>query len=257
MICLAQERAYTLGIVPQFEARKIHAIWDPIVAHIEAETGLKLDISGSPTIPAFEKEFIGGSFDFAYMNPYHLVIANTQEGYRPLLRDVSRTLYGVLVVTKDSQISSVEDLDGTTIAFPAPNALGASLQMRQELSEVFGISFTPSYVKSHDSVYLNVLLGSASAGGGVQKTFDRQDKNIRDNLRILHKTKAVAPHPIAVHPRVPDEVRQKFTNAMLQLSQSAQGKSLFAKIPIKELGEATLEDYQELTTMNLDKYYVR
>ena len=248
---------YTIGVVPQFEARRLRQIWQPILNQVEKQTGEKFELVGSPTIPTFEAEFLDGEFDFAYMNPYHLVIAFRQVGYRPLVRDVGRKLFGVLVASKTGNIEKISDLAGKIIAFPAPNALGASLQMRQELTDNFGLDFSARYVKTHDSVYLNVLLGEASAGGGVAKTLNQQKEKIRNSLKVIHKTVPVAPHPFAVHPRVSKEVADKVKKAFLNLGTTPSGREMLSKIPIKQIGEARMADYAPLEKMGLERFYVK
>jgi len=250
------DKVYTVGIVPQFEARKLHSIWRPILNLLEKKSGYKLDIRSSASIPEFEKDFIEGKFDFAYMNPYHLLIANEYAGYTPLVRDHGRKLYGVLVVKKDSNITDPKQLDGKTLAFPSPNAFGASLQMRQELHDLFGIKFKSNYVKTHDSVYLNVLLNEATAGGGVQKTLRRQKDQYKEMLRVIHKTKEVAPHPFVVLPKVPIEVRDRIRDALLEIAQSKKGQSLLSKIPMKKMGLASMNDYFPLKLMKLKRFYI-
>ena len=250
------EKVYTIGVVPQFEARKLHEIWRPILDLLEKETGYKFKIRGSSSIPKFEQEFAQGKFDFAYMNPYHLIIANDSADYIPLVRDHGRKLYGVLVVKKDSGITSPAQLNGKTLVFPAPNALGASLQMRQELHDKFGIEFKTNYVKTHDSVYLNVLLGEASAGGGVQKTLNEQKKQYKDMLRVIYQTQKVAPHPLAVLPDVPAEIRERVRDALLEIGQSKEGQELLSKIPMKKIGPASMQDYLPLKDIGLERFYV-
>ncbi len=253
----AEAATYTFGAVPQFEIRRLHQIWLPVLKYLEKETGFQFEMVGSPTIPAFEAEFLDGRFDFSYMNPYHLVLASQKQGYVPIVRDTGRKLFGVLVVKKDSNIKTAQDLDGKTLAFPAPNALGASLQIRQELTDKFGLNFSSRYVKTHDSVYLNVLLGEVAAGGGVQKTLNSQQEKIKNNLKVIHKTTPVAPHPIAAHPRVPQDVANKVKQALLKLGQSEDGRKILANIPIKQVGEATIDDYETLNTMGLERFYVK
>ncbi|MFK5986270.1 MAG: phosphate/phosphite/phosphonate ABC transporter substrate-binding protein [Pseudomonadota bacterium] len=248
---------YSIGVVPQFEARKLHSIWRPILDYLEKETGYSFELRGSPSIPEFEREFQEGRFDFAYMNPYHLVMANEKMGYQPLIRDHGRKLYGVLVVKKNSNISSPTELNGEKIAFPAPNALGASLQMRQELADNFGIKITPVYVKTHDSVYLNVLLDKSTAGGGVQKTLSQQKSQFRDALKVIHTTTKVTPHPFAVLPSVPEKVKVSVTQALLKYGQTDEGRKQLAKIPIKQIGIASLEDYMSLKKLGLERFYVQ
>lgn len=250
------ERVYTVGVVPQFEARRLHAIWRPILDLVEKKTGYKFKLRGSVSIPEFEREFIEGKFDFAYMNPYHLVLANEYAGYIPLIRDHGRKLYGVLVVHKDSDITNPAQLDGKKVAFPSPNALGASLQIRKDLQDDFGIDIKPQYVKTHDSVYLNVLLEEVAAGGGVQKTLNRQKDQYKEMLRVIHTTQKVEPHPLAALPGVPVEVRDRIQDIFLEFGQSTEGKKLLAKIPMKKIGKATIDDYKPLKEMGLERFYI-
>lgn len=252
-----KKQIYTIGIVPQFEIRHIRKIWNPILNEIEKNTGYKLKLIGSPTIPDFEREFNAGRFDFAYMNPYHILLAKDSQGYIPLVRDNGRKLHGILVVRQDSGINSVKDLNGKKIAFPAPNALGASLLMRANLSNDYKVKFRPVYVKTHSSVYLNVVVKQTTAGGGVQKTLSQQRDNIKGALKILHRTPGVAPHPLAAHPRVPVEVREQIKNTFLSLGENVIGRSLLAKIPIKKIGNASMSDYTPVKKFNLEKFYVK
>ncbi len=251
------DRTFTVGVVPQFEIRRIREIWGPILAAVSDRTGIDLVLAGAPSIPRFEHMFTDGAFDFAYMNPYHLIVAHREQGYLPLVRDVGRTLCGIIVVRKDSPIQRVEALDGRTIAFPAPNALGAALMPRAEFARKFHIDVTPKYVKSHTSVYLNVVTRQADAGGGVRKTLEQQDPIVREALRVLHRTAEVAPHPLAAHPRVGPDVREAVRSALLAMGTTERGRALLADIPIRRIGPASLEDYAPLTEMGLDEFYVR
>ncbi|MCB1851669.1 MAG: phosphate/phosphite/phosphonate ABC transporter substrate-binding protein [Gammaproteobacteria bacterium] len=242
---------YGFGVVPQFSALEIVAIWRPILNELEHMTGLRFRLSGSDSIPAFEKEFTAGRFDFVYMNPYHFVHAQRSQGYRPLVRDVGRTLFGILVVARESQVDSIDQLHGQVVAFPSPNALGASLLPRaQFLREK--IEIKPLYVRSHSSVYLNVALGKAVAGGGVQKTLEQQPQQIQDALRVIYRTQEVVSHPIAVHPRVPEELKERVTTALLALGQTGSGREMLAKVPMERIGPASSDDYRALQALGLD-----
>ena len=251
------EKIYTIGIVPQYEIRQVRKTWLPILSELEKKTGYKIMLRGSPTIPDFEKELNEGVFDFAYMNPYHMLLAEKSQGYIPLVRDIGRSLHGILTVRQDSDIQSVNDLNDKKIAFPAPNALGASLLMRALLTNTYHIKFNPVYVKTHSSVYLNVITRQVAAGGGVQKTLNQQENNIKESLRILLHTPDVAPHPFAAHPRVPTKVREAIRKTLIQLGETPIGESLLSKIPIKKIGLAKMSDYTPLSTYNLEKFYVR
>lgn len=251
------ETSYTFGVVPQFEPRKLADIWAPILAEITQRTGLKLKMVGSPKIPDFEVSFMAGEFDFAYMNPYHAMLAAREQDYQPLVRDGSRRLQGILTVRKDSPITAIGDLEGKKIAFPAPNALGASLIIRADLATIHNVDILPVYVQTHSSVYLNVVLGTAAAGGGVLASLNQQKQEVRERLRIIYKTRTMAPHPVTAHPRVPTADREKVRQAFLDMGGNESGAALLARIPIHQVVAADRRDYAELAGWGLEKFYVK
>jgi phosphonate transport system substrate-binding protein len=252
----AENDTYSFGVVPQFEQRKLFRIWRPILDELEQSTELNFKLVGSPKIPVFEQKYLEGAYDFAYMNPYHILMAHDAQGYMPLIRDGGRMLKGILVVAKESPIQSVRELSGKDVAFPSPNALGASLLMRAELAKLHGVEVNPRYVQTHSSVYLHVALGLTLAGGGVTSTLNAQKSEIRQKLRVLYETRAMNPHPISVHPRVPEVDREKVRQALLEMAKTEKGAALLAKIPMRRAVIASLEDYTPMYSWGLEEFYV-
>lgn len=247
---------YTVGVVPQYDQRQMFATWKPILNELEKRTGLSFKLVPAPTIPAFEKEFLKGAYDFVYLNPYHLLKANKSAGYLPIIRDRA-DIRGILVVRKDSPVKSPSELHGKTVVFPAPNSMGASLLMRADLSNVFHIQFAPLYVTSHDSVYLHVAKGLAEAGGGVEKTLQEQEGAIKDALKVIYETRPIPSHPVATHPRVPASVAEKVRRAFIEMGAAPGGRELLAKIPMKHPVPASLQDYAPMMKWGLDAFWVK
>jgi phosphonate transport system substrate-binding protein len=251
--CYAAE-PYTFGVVPQFEQRKLHAIWKPIIEELEKRTGLSFRLVSTLQIQDFEKGFVAGSFDFAYMNPYHLAKSARSAGYIPLVAD-SAPLRGILVVPRTSSITKLTELNGKPVAFPSPNALAASLLMRADLERLYHVTVKPLYVKSHSSVYLHVIQGLAVAGGGTEKTLQEQSQEIRNALRVIYTTRTMPSHPVAAHPRVPKEHREKVRQALLDMDKTPGGRELLSKVPVKQLVTAPIKDYSTLLDWGLDAYW--
>lgn len=254
---MAQDKGvhqYSLGVVPQFEQRKLYAIWKPIIDALEKETGFSFNLVTTLKINDFEKEYMAEKFDFAYMNPYFIVRGVTPGTYIPLVRD-NKPHRGIVVVRKDGPISKTDDLKGKTVAFPTPNAIGATLMTRAELERKYGILVNPLYVKSHSSVYLHVAKGLAVAGGGVEKTLQEQDPVVRDQLSVLYTTEVMPNLPIAANQRVPADVREKVQRAFLALGETDEGKALLAKVPMTEIVPTSLEEYLVIEQWGLEKYF--
>jgi phosphonate transport system substrate-binding protein len=253
----AENVTYSFGVVPQFEKRKLFGIWRPILDELERRTGFTFELADSSNIPAFEEKFLEGAYDFAYMNPYHLLIAHDAQGYLPLVRNGEHMLKGVLVVPKESPIQNVKELAGKKVAFPSPNALGAALLMRAELAQFHDVEVIPHYVHTHTSVYLHVALGLNPAGGGVASTLRSQKPEVKQKLRVIYETQAVNPHPIGAHPRVPDAHREKVRQAFLEMSKTKGGAALLSEIPMRSAVTASLEDYAPLRSWGLEEFYVQ
>ena len=173
-----------------------------------------------------------------------------------MVRDIGRSLFGVLVVRKDGNVKDIADLADQQIAFPAPNAVGASLVMRADLKHIHNIDVVPVYVKSHSSVYLNVVMGETDAGGGVQKTLSQQPLPVHGSLRVIYKTRDITPHPVAAHSRVPDSVRESVRLALLALGESKKGQALLSAVPINKIGDTNIDEYKQLDEWGLDEFYV-
>jgi phosphonate transport system substrate-binding protein len=245
---------YSIGVVPQFEQRKLYATWKPIVDDLERRTGLHFSLVTTLKIQDFEKAFARGEFDFAYVNPYHVVQLHEAQGYIPLVAD-KVPLRGIIVVRKDGPIKTPADLDGKTVAFPSPNALGASLLVRSDLDQIHHVRITPLYVKTHSSVYLHVAKDLAAAGGGVEKTLQEQDESVRAQLRVIYTSRSCPSHPIVAHPRVPSGVREAVRKALFDLGETAEGKEMLSKVPITQFIAVRYDDYGVMRAWGLDKYW--
>lgn len=250
-----EERSYSFAVVPQFPPALIQRDWTPVLARLSAASGVPLTLTFYRSIPDFEAAFLRGEPDFVYLNPYHAVMARRAQGYLPLVRDGATGLKGILVVRRDSGLRAAGDLEGKTVAFPSPNAFASSLYMRALLSRRENVSVVPKYVATHSNVYRHVLLGTASAGGGVNKTLSKEPADLREQLRVLYETPMTAPHPVAVHPRVPAEVRTAVIRAFLTLGQDGGAQGLLSAIEMAQPVRADYQkDYRPLEALGLERF---
>lgn len=247
----------TLGVVPQFPAVEMQRRWSPVTAWLEQACNTRIELVFSSSIPEFERRFIEGQLDLAFVNPYHAVMARKAQGYKPLVRDGANALRGILVVKADGPIRQLQDLQGATIAFPSPNAFGGSLYMRALLEREHGIRFTAYYGKTHTNGYRHVLAGEAKAAGGIAATLKAESPAVQQQLRVLYETPAAAPHPLVAHPRVPVDFRRCMVNTMTQANLPETVKPLLAAALLNRPVVADYaRDYQPLEKLALEAYVV-
>lgn len=251
-----QAPTYTLSVVPQLPRLVLFEDWQPLLDHLSATLGVSFELRVEDSIPSFERSFLQGAPDFIFLNPYHQVMAAEAQGYVPLVSDASRQLKGILVVKEDSPYQTVQDLAGQPIAFPSPNAFGASLYMRALLADQ-GVTFVPAYVETHSNAYRYVILGQAVAGGGVRNTLSKEPEALASQLRVIYETPGVRPHPLSAHPRVPETVRDAVVEAVLALYESGDGRQLLKAVQLSQPVRVDYAgDYAGLADLDLENYIV-
>lgn len=249
----SNSQVYSVYVIPQLTASHLHANWAPFLEKLGQQSRLCFELVIPKDISAFEAAITSGKADFAYMNPYHPVMVRKTQPYIPLVADGKNKLSGILLVRKDSPIQSVADLKGATIAFPTPNAFGASLLMRSALAKQ-GVKINPVYVRTTENVYRSVALGDMLAGAGGTNTLAREPKELQDQLRVLYATPAFTPHPFAAHAKVPKIIREQVINAFLAMGADVANKTMLNNIQIEQPVAVTYEhDYAPLAQLGLEK----
>lgn len=238
----------TFGIVPQQSASRLAKMWGPLLARLSDDLGIQVRFETTKDIPTFEACLAVSAYDLAYMNPVHYTIFAEVTGYRAVARQTDKQLHGLLVVRKDSDINELSDLNGAEIAFPSPGAFGASVVPRAEM-RAQGISFTPNYVKSHDSVYRAVAAGLMSAGGGVLRTFNAIDPALRDQLRVIYRTEGYTPHALASLPGVSEEIRASIQDSLMDITVNAP--QLAKSVGMNGFETARDQDWDDVRALDL------
>jgi phosphonate transport system substrate-binding protein len=262
-LCLghANSRAQTAGkplrlaVVPQLTPIEMSRFWTPVVDAME-RAGIACELILYPSIASFEPEFLKGTADLVFLNPYHMVMAHKAHGYEPLLHD-TRPLEGVLVVREDSQLQRIEQLRLQRISFPAPNAFAASLYIRSVLDKQYHMPIDAHYAQNHRDAIRQVLSGDAQAAGVVKTTLEKESLEVQRQLRIIYTTPPLSPHPLAAHPRVSQRVRSELVSVLLGLASNPTTQALMAGIQMpKPVPANYARDYASLEHLSVEKYVV-
>jgi len=246
---------YKIGVVPQFNKSATTDIWQKIVSLYESASGYRFTLIAEDSFESFEKSCAQGVYDFVYLNPLQAHLLWQRKLYKPIAKDSGAVLQGIVVVRNDSSIESVKDLAGQEMVFSTPNAFGASLVLRSDMASIFNIKVKERYVQNQSSVYRNVMMGLAVAGGGVQKTLSQQPIEIRKSLRVIYQTVSLPSHAFAVRTSLPDTVIRQMQITLLEIGKSEEGRSALLSIPVKKIDTATENSYDGVAELRLENWY--
>lgn len=245
----------SIGIVPQQAAGKLLQTWSPLLNWLYKETGIQVRFKTATDIPTFESRLAARQYDLAYMNPYHFTVFNNAEhGYQAMVKAKDKLIKGIIVVHKDSTLTTLEELHNQSLAFPAPAAFAATVLPSSNLKSR-NIDFKANYVSSHDSVYKGVAEGFFPAGGGVIRTLKATTPEIREKLRILWKTPGYTPHALAVHSSVDPAVVKRIKAALLKVDTLAP--EVLNGLKIKGFVGAENSDWDDVRALNIDTRLIK
>lgn len=246
-----KNKILTFAVVPQQSASKLARLWTPILKNISQQAGVTIKFRTAPNIPIFEKRVAAGEYDMAYMNPYHYTVYSKNPGYTAFAKALDKKIKGIIVIKKDSSITEMKQLYGSTLAFPAPAAFAATVLPRAFFSKE-NIDISEKYVSSHDSVYRAVAKGLYLAGGGVIRTFKNMQPEISNQLKILWISKGYTPHAFAAHPKMDSHLVEKIQRAFSHLNHTLQGKKLLHSIKLKGITKANDKDWDDVRDLKID-----
>ncbi|WP_416397231.1 phosphate/phosphite/phosphonate ABC transporter substrate-binding protein [Allohahella sp. A8] len=246
-----ENKVLTFGVVPQQATEKLAREWVPLINLLSETTGLTIEFATAPSIPEFEARLAEGFYDFAYMNPYHFTMFNDAPGYVAIARQRDHVIQGIIVVSSDLGIESLEDLSGKNLAFPAPRAFAATMIPRTSLDEA-APGHTATFVNSHDSVYQSVAKGLFAGGGGIVRTLNEVSQELQDKLRVLWVSPGYTGHAFAAHPQISAKLRGSVQRALIDMASSEKGAQVIRDLGMNGFINAVDSDWDDVRALHIE-----
>ena len=249
-----EKKVLSFGVIPQQSASKLAWKWTPIIDYISAKSGYKINFETAPDIPEFERRLQNGKYDIAYMNPYEYTVFSKTNGYKVFAKQKGERLSGILVVRKDEDIKSINDLYGKNLVFPSPEFFSSSIITREHLLKN-GIDIIPEFIDSDVSVYRAVANGTFPAGGGVIRTLNNMERDVQQQLRILWVSKSYSPHAFASHPSVSDDVIKIILRVMVEMKNDPEASNLLRSIQFNGIEAANDSEWNDIRALKIKAVY--
>jgi phosphonate transport system substrate-binding protein len=187
--------------------------------HLALNTHLNVRFRPSPNLGSAVEDLGTGQTQIAYLTPVAYIEARKKYGVIPL---VAPTIGGrphfslVIGVKAGSGISSPDGLKGKRFAFGDEKAL-----LQRAAVESMGLKssdFTTfAYLKHYDNIAKAVLAGDFD--GGILKD-SIADEFKGKGLAVVGSTAPLPSYIFAVHPGMPEAVRNQLRDALLALNKS-------------------------------------
>lgn len=262
----SRDNPVRLYFTPSVDADTIASNSREFIRFLEQETG-DYYVTGIPTsYIAVVEAFGSGRADIGAMNSFGYLMANERYGAQAHLKMIRHGVdyyQGQIVVRADSDIHSLQDLRGKRFAFTDPASTSGyffPLKMIRDAGVNLG---NETFAMKHDSVITMVYQGQVDAGstyysapaadGTIRDARQRvmtQFPDVEERVRILAITDKIPNDPFVFRKDMPEEVRDRFIDAVKKFLDTEEGKSIFRNIySVEGLVDATDADYDPLRDM--------
>lgn len=165
-----------------------------------------------------------------------------------------------LIVNRNSQANSLDDLRGLTFAFTDPDSNTGKLsptsmlaRMGESPESFFGSII---YTYSHDNSILAVsrgLVNGAAVDSLIWDYFNKTRPEITSFTRIIGKSEEYGIPPVVVSKGVDKELTDSIRNAFLTMNSDTQGKEILSRLLIDRFVEAEDSWYDSIRNAVTDK----
>lgn len=248
---LTEEPVYIFGVHPLHNPKRLFEVYQPMIHYINSHLkGGKLRLEASRDYASFDKKLDAGYFDFALPNPYQTVMAE-DHGYKVFGKaGDDQNFRGIILVRRDSNINSINDLRGKTISYPAPTALAAAIMPQWYLYK-HGIDIKKdiknSYVGSQESSIMNVYLGKSDAAATWPppwKAFIKERPEIAKEVMIKWETSALLNNGLVARNNIPNEIVKQVAQIITTLQTHEEGRKILNEMELSKYEKADERTYE-------------
>ncbi|MFA6188624.1 MAG: phosphate/phosphite/phosphonate ABC transporter substrate-binding protein [Sulfuricurvum sp.] len=250
---IAKKTIYIFGIYMGENPKSFFDIYQPMVDYINGRlTDSELRIEASRNYASYNQKLFSGHFDFALSNPYATVTA-VEHGYRIFGKmGDDKNFRGLIIVRKDSNIKSVDDLRGKVISYPSSTALAAAI-MPQWYFYKHGLDInkdiTNSYVGSQESSIMNVYLRKSDVActwPPPWHNFVKKRPEMAKELMIKWETPSLINNGLVVRNDIPDTVVKQVGEIIFSLHTDEEGRKILGAMDLNRYEKADDQTYERV-----------
>jgi len=244
-----------IGVLPDRSEEELRRRYEPLVAFLEASSGLDAELVVPPDYDAFVEAFCDERLDLAWFGGLTYLRAERACGALPLvMRDVDLVFTSDFLVARSAAGGSIDDFAGKAFAFGPRGSTSGHLMPRFYLQRM-GIDAEQffrnvQHTAGHDQTAAWVQTGRVDLGvvnSVVVDSMLRDGRLSGERVRVLQTTHPYRNYVWAARPDIDVEVRQRLVDAFQSLDAGRPGHgAILSLIGARGYVPASRNDYDDL-----------
>lgn len=246
-VVAAEPQPLQMGVLPYLSSERLFEYFLPMKDYLEAQLGRRIVMSTAPDFKTYVQRAARGDYDIYQTAPHFALLAEVEQGYRRVSR-LKRDLYGDVIVRRDSPVQHIADLRGRIVI--TPDALAITSMLGEQLLKDHGLNPEGNYQlvrsTSHNNAILTVYRGGADAAFSVGEVLEKLAPDVRRDMRILAKTRAVPHMMIMAHSRLSAGDYARLKQVLLKFTAEGAGRTFFETTGYGDMDQITDADMDRL-----------
>jgi phosphonate transport system substrate-binding protein len=232
---LAAEQTYLFNVLSQRSVALTAQYWNPILTYVSRNSGVPLELRMAKTAKEGNAIAEKGGYDFLYTNHF-FTPERDRLGYRVIARPAGPGIRSQIVVPKDSDIQSLQELEGKEIAFPSPDGFtGYWLPMDALLKAKVNMKVV--FTGNQEASFTQLRVRKVAAAGVNSTVMARYGRREGFEYRALWTSDLYNDLCIMANPRVPKDKVAAVRNAFVNMAKDPEGyKVLRAGAELLKMG---------------------
>lgn len=215
---------YPFGVLTQRSVTLTAEYWNPILSYVSKKANTNLELRIARTAVDSTDMASRGELAFAYTN--HFFTPDREKwGFSVIVRPDDEGIRGQIVVSENSPIKSLKELEGLKVAFANPYGFTGYFVPYDAFLRA-GIATVPVFAGTQESAMGQLMHNQVAAAGvnsQVMADFARREQFA---YRVLYSSEVFNDLCIMVHPKVPQAVTLAVKKALIEMKDDPAGKTI-------------------------------
>lgn len=252
-------------LVPSVDAKVLEDTGKLLKKELETRTPYKFSFAVPSSYVAVVEAFGTNRADVASINTFGYIMAHDKYGVQAratFVRHGSEEYKAQIIARSDSDINSVEDLNGKKFAYVDPASTSGYLMPAKLFKEKNIKPAETMFAQKHDNVVTMVYQGQVDAGAtfysppegdkieDARRLVKTQFPDVEEKVKIVALTEAIPNDPIVFRKDLSEQMKTDITNALMDFQKTEEGKKAFYDIyGITGIVKSTDERYEPVRQM--------
>jgi phosphonate transport system substrate-binding protein len=252
----AGEENLVIVLLPEMNVFIQKQRFTPLAAYLSENLGIEVRLTILSSYGEVIEKIRTGEVDAAFLGSFTAALAISQLGFVPLARpinmDGTSTYYGQIFVRKDSNIKTVADMKGKSLALveratTAGYVFPMAWLKRQGIDDIRAYFSDYFFTGSHDAAIDAVLNNRADVGSAKNTIYEQMRESnprIDNELVILASSPRVPSNALCIRTTLALQYKKQLKDLLLNLHQDPKGTEVLKKLGAKRFVETGRDDYQ-------------